>query len=177
MLNQIDGGEILKRKMSTGMKKLRAPGSARLATIALEGLKKRCDRSQRGGISLSEAAAMLGCDQGQVVDKIGALIGGVSDMWDWGILHGDDFVAVGRRFTRREAALVKKLVKLPDFEQVARLPPPPRMFRAAEAARILKIPPRKATAWLVRCVRMGYLNWCTLVPPGGQKGLRWQRRW
>jgi hypothetical protein len=162
---------------SAGMMELHAPGCARIAAMALEELKRRSEGSQRGEIPRSEAAAVLGCGEEQVVDKIDALVASTPDLWNWIILHGEGFVAVGRRFTRRDAARIKKLMKLPEYRQIAQLPTPPAMFGLGEAARILQLPRRKTALLLGRWRRKDCLQWFTLAPPGGQKGLRWQRKW
>jgi predicted ArsR family transcriptional regulator len=153
---------------------LREPTSIRLAAMILEELKRRSKRNQRGEMTLGEAAAMLGCDENQVVGKIDALVKEVPDFWDWAIIHGEGFVAVVRRYTRREAARLKKLMKRPEFEQVRRLPPR-AMFSAREASKTLNLPPREVRSWLARCARMGYLYHSVLVPSRGRRMKRWRR--
>jgi hypothetical protein len=162
------GGEILKYASS------REPTSARLAAMILEELKKRSKRSRRNEMTLGEAAAMLGCGETEVVERIDALVKEAPDSWDWAIIHGRGFVAVVRRYTRREAARLKKLMKRPEFKQVRQLPPR-AMFSAREASKTLNLPTSEVRSWLARCVRMGYLYHSVLVPSRGRRMKRWRR--
>jgi len=164
------GGITLKSK-STGLMTLREPSSSSLARIALEGLRKRSKKE----VSLGEAAYLLGCNNDQVVDTLSDLVRDMPDFWDWNITHGEDYVTVEHRFTRREAANIKNLIKRPEFQQVCQLPLR-SPFNANEAARILKLPRKKTTVLLARCVGMGYLNHSILVPKRGPKTPVWQRK-
>jgi hypothetical protein len=164
----------MKPKMSSGLIKFREPSPGGLGKMALEELRRRSERAPQGEIPLSEAADLLGCDRDQVVNKIDGLMGTVPDFWDWAVYHGDGFVAVGHRFTRRKAAQIKRLMKRPEFKQVSQLPSH-ALFRAREVAKTLNLPPRKVSAWLAHCVHMGYLRHSILVPSRGPRMTRWQR--
>jgi hypothetical protein len=119
---------------------------------------------------------MLGCEEDDVVEKILKLMEDATDSWNWVMSSGGGCLAVDHRFTRRDAARVKRLMKQREYKWVCQLPPD-RMFNLTDASKVLKSSPRRVREWLRRCVSMGYLQPIILMPIGGTRpDNRWQRK-
>jgi hypothetical protein len=145
------------------MKKLRL--SSALTDLVLEGFSKK------GEMSLKKAAALLGCSPAGVTDFLRELVMSTKDPGRYGVIAVESMVQVFVE-PRRDTALRRRMMRLPQFHKVERLPP--TMFTLEQAADALKVPRRKAARLLDRYTQMGYL-----MPIGdpSRRGARWQRVW
>jgi len=159
------------------MKKLRV--SSTLTDRVLEPLRKR------GEMTVEEAAEMLGCSTAEVADFLLELVSSTKDPYRYIISSGETWTGPGRTplrtvqvfvESRRRTALRRRMMRRPEFQQVARLPPFV-MFTLGQAARALKMPRRKTARLLGRYRKMGYLTSFRLASRRGAAKARWQRIW
>jgi len=153
--------------------------SATVADRVLRGLRKM------GEMSLAQAGIVMGCAPARVADTLHQLISSTKDPLQYVVSLGEQWAA-GRKPLRtvqifiepkQEATLRRRMMRLPEFQQVAKLPPPPTPFTLGQAARALRMPSKNTRGMLDQYRRMGYLTWFKSVPQRGRGTLMWQRRW
>jgi hypothetical protein len=142
--------------------------------------------SKRGEMTLTEAAEALGCQSAQVADSLQKLVSSTRDPCRYFITLSGTWTGQARTPLRtaqvsvestQETRLRRKMIRLPEFQQVARLPLPPAWFKLGEAARALKMPRRKTLQRLGLYGRMGYLTAHRVVSRRGTREIFWQRVW
>jgi hypothetical protein len=111
---------------------------------------------KRGEMSVEEAAELLGCSPAGVADFLNKLVISAKDprryIVKW--LENTVQVVVERRSS---TVLRRRMMRLPEFQQVERLPQSPTWFTLGQAVRALKTPRRKTARLLDRYCQMGYL--------------------
>ena len=141
---------------------------------------------EKGEMTVEEAAETLGCSRAGVIDFLQKLVGSTIDPQRYIIRETETSTLPGRVplrtvqvlvESRRQTALRRRMMRLPEFPQVARLPPPPGVFTLGQAARALGIPSRKAARLLERYKRMGYLASLRVFSSRGATRDLWQRIW
>lgn len=159
------------------MKKLRV--SSTLTDRVLEPLWKK------GEMTVEEAAETLGCPRARVTPFLQKLVLSTRDPQRYIIREIETSTLPGQAplrtvqvlvESRRRTALRRRMMRLPEFQQVARLPPPPMIFTLGQAARALKTPRRKTVRLLDGYRRMGYLTSFRVASRRGAEA-RWQRVW
>jgi hypothetical protein len=165
------GGLILKEE-KVKMKIVR--GTRSVSDIILQGLRKR------GEMTLTEAAGVLGCSPAQVHDSLLKLVKSTRDPYRYKIIHSEtwkehDHTVQVLVEPTRQTKLRRKMMRLPEFKQVARLPL--GWFTLGQAARALKKPRRETLQLLDHYEETGYVTRYRLLLPRGKRETRWQRIW
>jgi hypothetical protein len=146
----------------------------------LQGLGKR------GVMTVEEAAETLGCPPAEVADFLQNLASSRKDPCRYSICSGEISTGLDEKpfahtvqvlvESRRRTALRRRMMRRPEFQQVARLPAL-GTFTLAQAARALKMPRTKTARLLGRYRKMGYLTSFRVPSRRGAAKARWRRTW